>query len=186
VDIDAVVIRPGRPDDAPGVQAIYAPIVEHTVISFEVDVPPVEEMRRRIEYTVPQLPWLVADAAGRVAGYAYAGEHQARQAYRWSVNVSVYLAEDARGRGLGRQLYGELFTSLRQLGYVSAFAGVTLPNPASVGLHESVGFEPIGTFPSVGFKHGRWHEVGWWRLLLTNPPEQPSPPKPWRSGNPSS
>src|SRR3954463_7042301 len=87
VDIDAVVIRPALPDDAPGVQAIYAPIVEHTVISFEVDVPPVEEMRRRIEYTVPQLPWLVADAAGQVAGYAYAGEHQARQAYRWSVNV---------------------------------------------------------------------------------------------------
>jgi L-amino acid N-acyltransferase YncA len=186
VDIDAVVIRPARREDAPGVQAIYAPVVEHTVISFEVDVPPVEEMRRRIEHTVTRLPWLVADAAGRVAGYAYAGDHQSRPAYRWSVNVSIYLAEEARGRGLGRQLYGELFTSLRHLGYVSAFAGVTLPNPASVGLHESVGFEPIGTFPSVGFKHGRWHEVGWWHLLLTDPPAQPRPPRPWMSENPSS
>src|SRR6476646_10834185 len=121
-----MVIRPAVPDDAAGVQEIYAPIVEHTVISFEVDVPSVDELRRRITHTIPLLPWLVAESAGRIAGYAYAGEHQTRQAYRWSVNVSIYLAEEHRGHGLGRRLYDELLTALRQLGYVSAFAGITL------------------------------------------------------------
>ena len=177
-----MVIRPAVPDDAAGVQEIYAPIVEHTVISFEVDVPSVDELRRRITRTIPLLPWLVAESAGRIAGYAYASEHQTRQAYRWSVNVSIYLAEEHRGHGLGRRLYDELLTALRQLGYVSAFAGITLPNPASIGLHEAMGFEPIGTFPTVGYKQGAWHEVGWWHLALIEPPEDPAPPAPWRSG----
>jgi phosphinothricin acetyltransferase len=180
VDSDGIVIRPARPEDAAGVQAIYAPIVEHTVISFEIDIPSVAEMRRRIEHTVAWWPWIVAETDGDVVGYAYAGEHSARQAYRWSVDTSIYLAEGARRRGLGRRLYEELMSTLRQLGYVSAYAGVTLPNEASIGLHESIGFRPVGTYPAVGYKHGAWREVGWWWLPLAGPPLEPDPPRPWR------
>jgi L-amino acid N-acyltransferase YncA len=102
-----------------------------------------------------------------------------RRAYRWSLEVSVYLPESEQRRGTGRALYAELFDVVRSLGYVRALAGITLPNAASVGLHESMGFEPIGTFTGVGFKFGRWHDVGWWQLTLGDPPDPPSEPRAW-------
>jgi L-amino acid N-acyltransferase YncA len=169
-------IRTATPDDAAAVAAIYAPIVEQTPISFELEAPSLEEMRSRIERTLLRLPWLVSvDGEGVVDGYVYAGAHRERPAYQWSVDVTAYVREDVRRTGVGRRLYTELFDQLRVLGYCQAFAGITLPNPASVGLHESLGFERIGVYRSVGFKLGQWRDVGWWQMTLrsTARPEAP-------------
>lgn len=177
------VIRPASASDAAAIAAIYRLYVTETVISFEADPPDATTMAARMGGR-PSLPWLVAERDGRVVGYAYASAHRERAAYRWAADVSVYLDPDERGRGTGRALYGELLALLRDLGYVTVYAGITLPNPASVGLHESVGFRPVGVYRGVGYKHGRWHDVGWWRLALVDPPPaDPAEPRPWRDGN---
>lgn len=169
------MIRAARPGDAAAVAAVYAPYVRDTCISFEEVAPTATELGERM---ASGLPWLVADQGG-VVGFAYASHHRSRAAYRWSVDVSVYLEPASRGRGLGRALYGELLPLLADLGYVSAYAGVTLPNDASVGLHEAVGFGPVGVYRDVGFKQGRWHDVGWWHFPLVAPPASPAEPTPW-------
>ena len=169
-------IRTAAPDDAAAVQAIYAPIVRDTAISFETEPPTVDEMQGRIGATLAQFPWLVAlDDGGRVAGYVYAGRYAERAAYRWSVTVSAYVRADRRGHGVGRALYAELFSQLRGLGYCQAYAGITLPNAASVALHEAMGFQPAGVFRNAGHKQGRWHDVGWWQLPLQRPDPPPEP-----------
>jgi L-amino acid N-acyltransferase YncA len=172
-----VAVRVARVQDAEAVAAIYAPIVRDTFISFETEAPDAAEMARRIGATLATHPWLVAqDASGEVLGYAYASKHQERGAYRWSVNVTAYLAESARGQGLGRRLYSVLLPLLRRQGFRSAFAGIALPNGASVGLHEAMGFEALGVYRDVGFKLGAWRDVGWWRLALSQddgPPAEP-------------
>jgi phosphinothricin acetyltransferase len=111
-------------------------------------------------------PWLVCVGGGDVAGYAYASQHHERAAYQWSANVSVYIHAEHRGRGLGRALYAALFDILRAQRVHNVYAGITLPNGASVGLHEAVGFQPVGVYRSVGFKLGRWHDVGWWEMAI--------------------
>jgi len=178
---DQFAVRAANADDAPAMRAIYAPIVEETVISFEAVAPTVAEFGERIRATTERFPWLVAEAAHEVIGYAYAGAHSDRAAYRWAVNVSLYIAEQWRGRGVGSALYGALFDELRVLGFVSAYAGITLPNSASVGVHEKLGFARIGRFPNAGFKHGAWRDVGWWHLALQAPPDAPAEPMGWRS-----
>ncbi len=170
------MIRLATAADGAGVQAIYAPIVRETVISFEFDPPSVAEMQRRIESTLTTLPWLVWEDRGRVLGYAYAGRHRERAAYQWSVDTSVYVAGDSRRLGIARRLYTALFGILEDLGYFNAFAGITLPNEASVGFHEAVGFSPIGVYRNVGYKFGAWHDVGWWQKVLRE--YQTEPPKP--------
>jgi phosphinothricin acetyltransferase len=170
------VIRTAHAEDAAGIAAVYSPYVTGSVASFEEDPPDAVEVARRMSLGYP---WLVADEDG-VVGYAYAGPHHARAGYRWSVTVSVYLAEAAQGRGLGRALYGELLPLLGRLGYVRAFAGITLPNAASVGLHRAVGFTPVGVYHAAGFKHGVWHDVSWWERALVEPhPERPGQPERW-------
>src|SRR5262249_5503534 len=145
-------IRVATTDDAEAIAAIYAPIVADTPVSFEVVPPSIDEMRGRIATILQLFPWLVSlDAVGRVDGYVYAGRHRDRVAYQWSVDVTAYVREDARGTGIGKRLYGVLFDELRRLGYCQAFAGITLPNAASVGLHESMGFTPLGVYRNVGF-----------------------------------
>jgi len=161
-------------------QAIYAPVVSETVISFEAVPPTVAEFGERIRSTTEQFPWLAAEAERAVIGYAYASGHGDRAAYRWSVNVSLYVADAWRGRGVGTRLYGALFDELLALGYISAFAGITLPNDASVAVHEKLGFGPIGRFPNAGFKHGSWHDVGWWHLALQPSPDAPAEPVRWQ------
>jgi phosphinothricin acetyltransferase len=174
------VIRLATRSDAEAIRAIYAPVVERTATSFEEAPPSVEEIGRRIGATLDRFPWLVFEEAGAVRAYAYAGEHRQRAAYRWSVDVSIYVAEEAKRRGLGRALYAALFDILRTQGFRCAFAGITLPNPASVGLHEAMGFTPVGVYRSVGFKLDRWHDVGWWQLPLGPFPSDPGEPVPFR------
>jgi L-amino acid N-acyltransferase YncA len=164
---DDITIRVAEPGDADAVAAIYAPIVRETAISFETEPPSADEMAARIGATLPTHPWLVAVRGGEVVGYAYGGQHQQRAAYRWSVNVSAYIDAATRRAGVGRALYGRLLPVLRAQGFRSAFAGITLPNEASVGLHEAVGFTPLGVYHHVGFKLGAWRDVGWWRLALS-------------------
>ena len=159
-------IRSATPGDAPFIQAIYAPIVEKTVISFEVVPPTVSDMAKRIETTLRSYPFLAAERAGEVIGYAYAGEHRTRAAYRWSVDVSAYVAEPARRSGVGQALYRTLLPILAEAGHHAAFAGITLPNAPSVGLHEAMGFRPVGVYREVGFKFGQWLDVGWWQKML--------------------
>ena len=160
-----VEVRPAVPADAAAIAAVYAPYVQASVASFE-DVPP--SPSGMAERMANGLPWLVACAGADVVGFASAGPHNARAAYRWSVNVSVYLDAAVVGRGVGRMLYDVLLAELRAAGVVNAYAGITLPNVASVALHESLGFSKVGHYPHVGFKHGAWHDVGWWGLRLVD------------------
>jgi L-amino acid N-acyltransferase YncA len=170
-------VRLATPGDAPAVAAIYAPIVRDTTISFELEPPDVDEFARRIATTLPAHPWLIAEEAGRVMGYAYAGPHRSRAAYRWSVEVSVYVDADARRRGVARELYTALFSVLRAQGFANAYAGVTLPNEPSLRLHRAFGFEEVGVYRRVGYKQGRWRDV-WWGALDLAPSREGDPPPP--------
>ena len=161
-------IRLAKLADAPAIAAIYRHYVENTFISFELTAPTETVMRERMAKVLAKLPWLVCELDGAIAGYAYASPHHDRAAYQWSVDSSVYLRHGLQRRGLGRALYSELFTLLVQQGYYTAYAGVSLPNVASVGLHESFGFEPVGVYRNAGFKFGSWHDVGWWQKPLRN------------------
>ncbi len=171
-------IRAVSPGDAPAIAAIYAPVVLETAISFEWVPPTADDFRTRIETLTARHPWLVAeDGQGAVAGFVYASTHREAPSYQWSVNTSVFIREDARGQGLGRRLYTELFAQLVALGYVRAYAGIALPNAASVGLHEAVGFRPLGVYEQVGWKMGAWRDVGWWQRALQPAPARPVPPR---------
>jgi len=173
-------IRLANPDDAAAIAAIYKPFVESTAVSFERTPPSGEEMASRIARGLARFPWLVCEHASRVFGYAYAGPHRAREAYQWSVESSVYVAADARRRGIGKALYASLFQVLRGQGFQNVFAGATLPNPASISLHESMGFQPVGVYRAIGYKLGRWHDTIWWQLRLGDdrPAGVPEPPIP--------
>ena len=164
-------------DDASAIADIYAPYVRETIISFETEPPEAAEMAQRIRRIGKQYPWLAASAGGEVIGYAYACENRSRLAYRWSVDVAVYLRASAQRAGIGRGLYRRLFAFLRTQGYVNAFAGISLPNAASVGLHEAMGSTLIGVYRNVGYKHGAWRDVGWWQLALQDPPANPAEPR---------
>ncbi len=174
-------IRDADPQrDAAACAAIYAPHVEGSVVSFEEDAPDAAAMAGRIAATQVTHPWLVAASGGGVAGFAYGSRHRERAAYRWSADVSVYVDADSHRAGVGRALYAELLDRLRAQGFHLACAGVTLPNEASVALHESFGFEPVGVYRRVGWKAGAWRDVGWWQLQLMppseEPPGEPTPP----------
>src|SRR4051812_45808255 len=168
-------VRAASEADAVACVAIYAPYVRNTAISFEADVPSTAEMAERIASALQTHAWLVYEVDGRILGYAYGGPMKARAAYRWSCEVSVYLEPSLRRRGTGRALYEALFDRLAERGYRTAVAGMTLPNPASEGLHRALGFEPVGVFRGVGWKHGAWHDVAWVQRRLASadgPPEE--------------
>ena len=178
-----VLIRPADPGrDAAACAAIYAPYVAGTAISLEELPPDGADMARRIEAISSGYPWLVGVEGDAVIGYAYGARHRERAAYRWAADVAIYVADGHRGRGVGKQLYSALLALLGRQGLRIACAGITLPNPASVALHESLGFEPVGIYRRVAFKQGRWWDVGWWQLELPadggDPPDDPGPPAP--------
>ena len=163
--------------DAAAIAEIYRPIVESTAISFETVPPDREEMTRRITETTREYPWLVCEIGERLAGYAYATRHRVRSAYRWSVDTSVYVNAAFRQSGVGRGLYESLLGILEAQGYVNAYAGIALPNAASIGLHEAVGFRKIGVYQRVGYKFGEWRDVGWWQLELRAHEQSPAEPR---------
>lgn len=171
------VLRSATAADAAAIQAIYDPIVRETIISFELAPPTIAEMQQRIAKTLATLPWLVSETAGSIQGYAYASRHRERAAYQWSVDVSVYVHEQWRGRGVGRALYTALFAVLRSLGYFNVYAGIALPNPGSVALHEALGMTKIGIYAHAGYKLSGWHDVGWWQGTLQPVQTQPLPPR---------
>jgi L-amino acid N-acyltransferase YncA len=156
-----VVVRDAGPEDAGVCAAIYAPHVTDTVITFESEPPTAADMADRIAAARRTHAWLVLEDDGRVVGYAYGGPYKSRAAYRWSCEVSVYLETGRRRSGGGRALYEALFARLDERGYRTAVAGMTLPNDASEGLHRAMGFEPIGIYRRIGWKHGAWHDVAW-------------------------
>lgn len=161
--------------DAAVCAAIYEPFVRDTAVSFEETVPSASDFARRIEETSARYPWLVAELDRAVAGYAYATAHRDRASYRWAADVTVYIGEGYRGRGVGKALYGALLPLLVRQGIQVAVAGITLPNDASVGLHESFGFELVGVYRRIGWKLGSWRDVGWWQLDLLPASDEPPP-----------
>jgi phosphinothricin acetyltransferase len=169
--VRAIAVRRAVEEDAAAVVRIYAPYVEQTAISFEETAPTVDEMATRIRKCCTRWQWLVAEIDGQVVGYAYGSQHRERAAYRWSVEVSAYVDRTHHRQGIGRALYEPLLTELAEKGFCNAFAGITIPNDASVKLHTVMGFSPIGTFRSIGWKFGRWHDVAWLqRTLRAAPP----------------
>ena len=173
---DTPALRLAEARDASACRAIYAPAILERSTSFEYNVPSESEMARRIAAVEGIYPWLVAERGGEVIGYAYAGRHKERDAYAWSVDVSAYVRADWHRQGIGCGLYTALFALLALQGYRRAWAGVTLPNPGSVGLHESMGFRHLGTYEAVGWKFGRWHDVAWFGRALGPLDPEPAPP----------
>lgn len=175
----SLAIRPATPEDAEAIAAIYRPYVTDTVITFELDPPDAAEMRARIAQVMPSHPWLVAEADGVVLGYAYATPYRTRAAYRWVAETGIYMADAARGRGIGTPLYQALLDALTQRGFVAAMGVMTAGNPASTALHERLGFVDTGTQPGIGYKHGGWHDVVFWQKDLAPrvaAPGEPSTP----------
>jgi phosphinothricin acetyltransferase len=175
-----VTIRLAGPDDAAAIAAIYAPYVTDSSVSFETEPPDAAEIGDRIQGCGPLYPWFVAlGDDGAVIGYGYANAFRARRAYRFAVETSVYLAEGQQGRGLGSALYGRLLPLLEAQGFTQAIAAITLPNAASVRLHERHGFVQVGTYRDVGHKLGAWHSVGLWQRPLAPLTESPAEPLPY-------
>ena len=167
-------IRVATVDDAGAVARIYGPIVQDTFISFETEVPSVDEIQARIAGITTRYPWLVCEIDGAVVGYAYGSSLRERLAYRWSVEMAVYVADGYRGKGVGKALSVSLMECLRLLGFRQAFGRVALPNPASIALIESLGGREAGIERSVGFKSGEWVDVGEWQMELSVPGDEPA------------
>ena len=173
-----MIIRSVRQEDAEAILSIYAPYIENGAVSFEYDVPSADEIRSRIRRITEKYPWLVMESGGVVIGYAYASPFREREAYQWKAEVSVYVSDDAKGTGVAKALYDQLLSQLKNMGMVSAIAGMTVPNPETERFHEKYGFKKIAEFPKVGFKNGEWHSVAFMELQLNEYGECPN--SPWK------
>jgi L-amino acid N-acyltransferase YncA len=171
-------IRIATAADGPRLAALYRPAVVSLATSFELVPPNASEMARRVTRITARTPWLVAEEAGQILGYASVSTHRDRPPYAWSVEVSAYVDSAAQRHGLGRALYTSLFAILTLQGFQNAYAGITLPNPAGIGFHEALGFKPVGTYHRAGYKHGRWHDVRWFERFLGPHQADPAPPRP--------
>lgn len=171
-------LRLATPADGPACAGIYEPYVTDTCVSFELTPPDGTEIGARIARTIERLPWVVAEVDGLVRGYAYAGRFRDRPAYDWTAETTVYVDRAFQGRGIGRAVMGAVLTILRLQGFHVAVAGVTPPNPGSVGAHLALGFERIGLFEEIGWKDGRWHGVEFFGLELSRPVSGPEPVRP--------
>jgi L-amino acid N-acyltransferase YncA len=164
---EETTVRGATPADAAAVARIYNHFVTQTIVTFEEAAVADSDIARRIEEVeAASLPWLVAARSGVVVGYAYATKWRPRHAYRFSVEVTVYLAPDQVGRGIGSTLYTQLLSALRERGVHAAMGGIALPNEASVALHEKFAFQKVAHFAEAGFKFNRWIDVGYWQRLL--------------------
>ena len=169
-----ISLRYAEPRDAEKLLEIYRPYIEETVVTFENDVPTEAEFARRIVEKLQQFPWIVAEVDGEIAGYCYAGRHRGRAAYRWCVESSIFVDQKFHRLGLARNLYNKLFYILAQQGIIHVYAGIALPNEASVAFHESLGFSHFATYENVGFKLDKWITVGWWEKRLGNLDQKPT------------
>jgi L-amino acid N-acyltransferase YncA len=165
-----MLIRPATISDEAAMLSIYAPVVRETAISFEIEPPSLAEFEERVHKYSEGWEWLVAELDDKVLGYANGSPHRERPAYRWSTETSAYVSPAARRQGVGKRLYKDLLLALTSRGFCNAYAGISLPNTASVALHQSVGFRSIGTFPAVGRKFGKWHDVAWFHCALRHEP----------------
>lgn len=170
------VIRLATTADAEGILKIYAPYIENTSLTFETEVPSVASFAERISKYLTKWPWLVYEVDGIIAGYAYASGYRERTAYQWSVECSVYVHEHFQREGVAQILYKALFPILKQQGFCNVYAVINLPNESSVALHESFGFAHFATYEQVGYKLGKWKNVGWWRLVINEFKREPAPP----------
>lgn len=177
----AASIRPATQADVRQMLDIYAPVVRDTTISFETEPPSLDEFRERVRSVTEWMPWLVCDDQGKIAGYVYASPFKTRAGYQWSCELTVYVHPDYRRRGVGRALYTTLFKCLTAQGYCIAVATITIPNPASIALHESMGMRRVGTYESVGHKFGEWLDDGVWQIELRPLPAEPASPAPFHS-----
>ncbi|MHA7899363.1 MAG: GNAT family N-acetyltransferase [Henriciella sp.] len=168
-----IKIRRAHSGDAAFIAETYRPFVEDGWTSFELTAPSARDIAARIDAAADRYPWLIAEDGAPLA-YAYASAHRTRQAYQTSVDTAIYCAEEARGKGVSKQLYLRLFEVLSWQNFIMAFAGIALPNPASIGLHRAVGFERIGAYPNVGYKHGAWRTTEWWGKSLAVPTDPPA------------
>lgn len=170
-------IRMAKKEDAEGMLKIYAPFILHSGITQETELPSVENFQQRIISTLEERPWLVCEAEGEIAGYAYAGKHRDRKGYQWCVETSVYIHERFYRLGAARALYYALIEILKVQDYVNVYAVITLPNDKSVTFHEGFGFSYFTTYKKIGYKLGKWHDVGWWYLQINPPVINPAKPK---------
>lgn len=170
---DDLRIRMAEPDDAFTLLGIYEPYVENTCITFEYQVPSLEEFTKRIRETLKKYPYLAAEQNGEIAGYAYASPFKGRPAYDWAVETTVYLKENAKGKGIGRQLYTALEDILRKQNITNANACITYPNPESMGFHKKMGYRIVGHFSKCGYKDGQWRDVVWMEKFLQEHLEKP-------------
>lgn len=169
----SIKIRLAEENDVSAMLRIYAPFVEQTSVSFEEEVPTEAAFWIRIEHVLREAPWLVCAIDERVVGYAYAGPHRVRAAYRWNRELSAYVHPDFRGRFVGGALYQALFAALKWQGYTNALAGIVLPNVSSVRFHERMGFRRVGVYHKVGYKLSQYWDVGWWEKPLIDSNEPP-------------
>jgi L-amino acid N-acyltransferase YncA len=176
-NVSDAAVRDASEDDAPACAAIYAPYVRETAVSFEGEPPTPAQMAERIAAATRTHAWIVHEDDDRVVGYAYGGPHQKRAAYRFSCEVSVYVEQGRRRTGSGRALYEALLERLAARGYLMAVAGMTLPNEASAGLHQAMGFEPVGVYRRIGWKLGAWHDVAWMQRTLGAGHDSPPEPR---------
>lgn len=163
--------------DVNEVLSIYKYYVDNTIVSFEYIAPSPEEYLQRIKTNTEKYPWLVCLHKNEIIGYAYGSTHRYRTAYQWSPESTIYLAPGFHSKGIGRMLYETLFSLLTLQGYYNVFAGVALPNEKSVGFHQALGFEEIGIFKNIGYKHGNWHHTHWFQLMLNEHQTNPTTPK---------
>lgn len=164
-----MIIRPVQLSDAETIRAIYQPYVTKTAITFEVDVPTVQEFEERITQTLAQFPYLVAEEEGIVVGYAYASTYYARAAYDWTTELSIYVAKESRGQGIGSALYTALEEELEARGYLRFLACIAVPNEASISMHEKRGYVQVAHFPKVGYKFEQWHDIIWMQKTIEGP-----------------
>ena len=172
-----IALRAAGPDDAAAIAAIYAPHVVAGTVSFETVAPDASAMRGRMAASAGLYPWIVAADGGDVLGYAYATDFSAREAYRWAVETTVYVAATAQRRGVGRRLYLALIATLRAQGFTQAIGRIALPNEGSVALHEAAGFECAGVLREIGWKGGAWIDVAYWQRALADAAPSPAEPR---------
>lgn len=171
-----MIIRQANKNDASAILDIYKPYIKNTSFTFETEVPALDDFQKRINDYLENWPWLVCEDNKQIAGYAYGSKHRERKGYQWCVESSIYIHDDYLHRGVGKVLYETLLEILKKQGYRNVYAVINLPNERSVKFHEKCGFVFFAMYPNVGYKMGKWKNVGWWQKNLNEYNSEPDPP----------